>query len=302
MLETTFVARVHPGDDVAACIALKSKGTFAVLLGMGVHPEYQGKGLEHPLMKHALDYLDVRGYSATFAVGPSERLVPILSRCGFKEPAPRAFPRAAREKLGASAGKLFMRARQVVHCDAVRVGEALLRPARMQDVGEMRRIFNDCVEEEGCALLDTESLSMDDMANVVQGHGPRHPILVAEEGSQLVGWACLEPYGGLPQRPCYERCASAQVLLQRDARGRGLAEGLLGALLRSAKANGFHKLCVAIRKDNDSALRLFTRLHFHFAGEHRDQIRVNGRWVDTVCMDLVVDDDEAKVTLSDTGL
>jgi len=79
------------------------------------------------------------------------------------------------------------------------------------------------------------------------------------------------------------------VYVDRDWRGRGVGRHLLDALVDRARAIGFHKLVLAAFAWNERGLRAYRRAGFRDVGVYREQGRLDGRWVDTIVMEKILD-------------
>ncbi len=69
-----------------------------------------------------------------------------------------------------------------------------------------------------------------------------------------------------------------------DRHGRGVGAALLGALLNTARARGFHALSLSVRRDNPAAIKLYERNGFV------KLFGVEGSW--TMKVDLAASDEE----------
>ncbi len=117
--------------------------------------------------------------------------------------------------------------------------------------------------------------------------GPRHPVLVAERDGAVVGWGSLNPFS---PRPAYRYVADFSVYVERAARGSGVGRALLAALIAEARRLGYHKLVLAAFPFNAAGTALYRRVGFREVGVYREQGVLDGRWVDTVVMELLLDD------------
>ena len=75
------------------------------------------------------------------------------------------------------------------------MGVTLIRPARQADLPAITAIYNDAVLKT-TATFDLEPKTAAEQAKWFRAHGPKHPILVAEEGEGVLGWASLSAWSG----------------------------------------------------------------------------------------------------------
>ena len=67
-------------------------------------------------------------------------------------------------------------------------------------------------------------------------------------------------------------------------------EGLLAALIERARELGYHKLVLAAFLQNEAGMRLYTRFGFREVGVYREQGLLDGRWVDVIIMERMLDE------------
>ena len=161
-----------------------------------------------------------------------------------------------------------------------------VRPATAADVPAIARIYNQGIADR-LATLETEERTADQRRAWLAARGPRHPVLVAERAGRVVGWGSLNPFN---PRPAYRFVADFSVYVERAARGTGVGSVLLQALITEARRLGYHKLVLAAFPFNEAGTRLYRRLGFREVGVYQEQGVLDGRWVDTVVMELLLDD------------
>jgi L-amino acid N-acyltransferase YncA len=65
-----------------------------------------------------------------------------------------------------------------------------IRKATLADLGAITEIYNEAILKT-VATFDTEPKTEAEQKRWFDHHGPRYPILVAEEANLIVGWASL---------------------------------------------------------------------------------------------------------------
>ena len=170
--------------------------------------------------------------------------------------------------------------------DDARPPSLTVRPADDGDVPAITRIYNDGIADR-VATLETEQRTEDERRAWLAARGPRHPVLVAERGDEVVGWGSLNAFS---PRPAYRFVADFSVYVDRAARGSGVGGVLLAALIAEARRLGYHKLVLAAFPFNEAGMRLYRRFGFREVGVYREQGVLDGRWVDTIVMELLLDD------------
>ena len=162
---------------------------------------------------------------------------------------------------------------------------ATIRDATQADVDAICAIHNQGIADR-VATLDTTVRAPEDTRAWLTERGPRHPVLVAAREGTVVGWASLNRFNA---RPAYDFVADFSVYVERASRGRGIGRQLLDALIARARTLGFHKMVLAAMAFNDAGLALYARAGFTRVGVYREQGQLDGRWVDVVIMERLLD-------------
>lgn len=109
--------------------------------------------------------------------------------------------------------------------------------------------------------------------------------LVAREaaGAPVLGWVALTAYSS---RRVYSGVAWESVYVAADARGRGVGQALLEAVLPASESAGFWTLLAGVMAENRPSLRLHERVGFRRVGVLRALGRdPAGRWRDVVLLE-----------------
>lgn len=112
-----------------------------------------------------------------------------------------------------------------------------------------------------------------------------HPFarLVALAGERVAGWAALSP---VSSRKAYAGVAEVSVYVGTQHRGEGVGRALLEALIRESEANGVWTLQAGIFPENAASVALHLACGFREVGRRERVARLNGRWRDTVLLEL----------------
>jgi L-amino acid N-acyltransferase YncA len=159
-----------------------------------------------------------------------------------------------------------------------------LRPATIGDAEAICRIYNQGIEDRQ-ATLETTLRTPDERRAWLEARTPRHPVLVAERGGAIVGWASLNAFN---PRACYDHVADFSLYVERAARGSGVGRRLLEALIARARELGYHKLVLAAFPTNEAGCALYARCGFRTVGIYREQGMLGGKWVDTILMEQLL--------------
>jgi L-amino acid N-acyltransferase YncA len=162
-----------------------------------------------------------------------------------------------------------------------------VRPATADDADAICRIYNQGIEDR-VATLETELRTPDERRQWLAARSARHPVIVAEDADDAVlGWGSLNAFNS---RQAYRFVADFSIYVERAARGRGVGRAMLTRLVELGREHGYHKLVLSAFPTNASGLALYTRLGFRTVGVYKEQGRLDGRWVDTIVMEKLIDD------------
>jgi phosphinothricin acetyltransferase len=161
----------------------------------------------------------------------------------------------------------------------------VVRPAGTVDLPRMLDIYNHEVRLS-TATYDTRPRSLPEQEEWFTHHGPGHPVLVAEEGGYVTGWASLSPWS---DRPAYDRSVEVSVYVAEEHRGKGYGKLLLQALIDAARSRGHHALLARISADNTVSILLHRKLGFTEVGLLKEVGHKFGRMLDVSIMELILD-------------
>jgi phosphinothricin acetyltransferase len=159
-----------------------------------------------------------------------------------------------------------------------------IRLAGVRDAAAVAEIYNQGIAERA-ATFETEARSADEMARRIAEDRQRFPVLVAEDGEAILGWAAIGPYR---PRACYAGVGEFSVYVSRRARGRGVGRALVVELIREATTRGYWKLLSRIFPFNTASRALCRSLGFREVGTYEKHGRLDGRWLDVVIVERVI--------------
>jgi L-amino acid N-acyltransferase YncA len=160
--------------------------------------------------------------------------------------------------------------------------ELSIRPASQADAAAIAQIYNEGIDDR-LATFETEPRTAADVDGWLEAG---FPLVVVERGSDVVAWASAPPYR--PRRPAYSGVAEFSVYVAREARGRGAGRVALQALVAECERRGYWKLVSRIFPENEASLALCRSLGFREVGVYRRHGKLDGRWMDTVIVELLI--------------
>ncbi len=168
-----------------------------------------------------------------------------------------------------------------------------IRPAGWDDLPAITKIYNEAVLTT-TATFDTEPKTVDQRADWFRAHGERHPVLVAEAGGQVVGWASLSAWS--PRR-AYDDTAEVSLYVLASQRGQGIGRRLMAAVLAAGRQAGLHTILARVTEGNAVSVGLHHSAGFELVGVMREVGFKFGRRLDVHLMQLVWPDQIAAAEL-----
>jgi L-amino acid N-acyltransferase YncA len=157
------------------------------------------------------------------------------------------------------------------------------RPARPDDAEAIARIYNEGIEDR-VGTFETEPRDPDDVLGWIEAG---YPIVVTEdERGEVVAWASAPPYRA--QRPAYSGVAEFSIYVARSARGRGVGQQTIVALISEAEGRGYWKLVSRIFPENEASLALCRSVGFREVGVYRSHAKLDGMWRDVVIVERLI--------------
>ena len=159
-----------------------------------------------------------------------------------------------------------------------------IRRATEADAAAICRIYNQGIEDR-LATLETELRTPEERRQWMAARGERHPVIVAEHDSTIVGWGSLNVFNA---RPAYRHVADFSVYVERAWRGKSVGRALLERLVELGRELGYHKLVLSAFPFNAAGVALYERMGFRTVGIYKEQGLLDGRWVDTIIMERLL--------------
>ncbi|MEZ5851063.1 MAG: N-acetyltransferase family protein [Hyphomicrobiaceae bacterium] len=159
-----------------------------------------------------------------------------------------------------------------------------VRAATIADIPAIARIYGHAVTS-GTASFELEApdtAEMERRFRAVTGGG--YPYLVAERDGAVLGYAYVGQYR---PRPAYRWSVENSIYVDPGAKRGGVGRLLLAALIEAATARGYRQMIAVIGDSGQSAsIGLHRAMGFTFSGTIHSVGFKNGRWLDSVIMQL----------------
>ncbi|WP_087722186.1 GNAT family N-acetyltransferase [Pandoraea sp. PE-S2T-3] len=158
-----------------------------------------------------------------------------------------------------------------------------VRDATDSDLAVIRDIYNDAVEHT-TAIWNEIVVDLDNRrewltARLAKGF----PVIVAQRGDDVLGYAS---YGDWRAFDGYRHTVEHSIYIHQNARGGGVGEALMRALIERARAANIHVMIASIEAQNAPSIRLHEKLGFRTVGVFSEVGTKFGRWLDLTCMEL----------------
>jgi L-amino acid N-acyltransferase YncA len=159
-----------------------------------------------------------------------------------------------------------------------------IRRATLADAEAIRQIYN--LEVTGStATLDLVPRSVEEQAAWMVAHSGVYPVVVADEGGEVIGFASLSPYR---PRPGYATAVEDSIYVAGDHRGQGIGRALLSEAVVMARTHGFHSIVARVSATQQASVALHKACGFDFVGVEREIGRKFGRWIDVAILQLLL--------------
>ena len=159
-----------------------------------------------------------------------------------------------------------------------------VRLATLDDAEPIRQIYNLEVTTS-TATFDLVPRSLEEQRGWLSERSGARAVLVAETDGEVCGFGSLSPWR---DRPAYATTVEDSVYVHRDHQGRGVGRVLLGELITTATAHGFHACMARVVGGHEASIALHQRCGFEVVGTEREVGRKFGRWLDVVLMERLL--------------
>ena len=131
----------------------------------------------------------------------------------------------------------------------------------------------------GAATFTTEPPTWEAWDN---GHLAACRLVAIDAAGTVLGWAALSPVSG---RCVYAGVAEVSVYVAAAARGHGVGQALMQALVTASEQNGLWTLQAGIFPENAASLRLHAAVGFRQVGRRERIGQLRGVWHDTLLLE-----------------
>jgi phosphinothricin acetyltransferase len=159
-----------------------------------------------------------------------------------------------------------------------------VRAARLDDLPAIRAIYNHYVLTSTCTFQSEPDTEEERLA-WFQERATAHPVVIAENAGEVVGWAALSPWKG---RCAYRHSVELSVYIRHDWQRRGVGRALAVDLIARARAGGHHTIIGGACTEQEGSLALQRALGFEQVALFREVGHKFGRWLDVAYTQLIL--------------
>lgn len=153
----------------------------------------------------------------------------------------------------------------------------IMRQAKKEDLAALTAIYNYEIRH-GTATFDCEEKTVQERALWLEAHNSsNHPLLVAENDGQILGYASLSTYGA---KDAFASSVELSVYVHPEHRHEGIGETLARAVIDAVRGDGLtHLIISVITSDNETSVAMHRKLGFVFQGRIPEIARKFGRYL-----------------------
>jgi phosphinothricin acetyltransferase len=157
-----------------------------------------------------------------------------------------------------------------------------IRPAAQEDLPRIVEILNYTIENSHATFATQPTTVVERRAwfEHFAATGP-HRLLVAQQGNDVLGYACSQPYR---DHEAFRETAEASIALDVSCRGRGVGTTLYRALFDILVDEPVHVILAGIALPNDASIALHRKFGFTEVGTFRDYALKNGQYISSTWM------------------
>jgi len=164
-------------------------------------------------------------------------------------------------------------------------GTILIRAATADDLEAITAIYNDAVRNT-VSTFDTRERTMDQQMAWLTKRETKHPVVVAESGGKVAGWASLGPWS---ERGAYAGTAEISLYVSENHRRKGIGKALVERILELGGKAGLHAVISRIVSSNKASLELSRKSGFKPAGTLKEVGHKFGKYHDIEIWQYIYD-------------
>ena len=137
-----------------------------------------------------------------------------------------------------------------------------IRAATLEDVPAIAEIFNHAIAHTTASFY-RDPRTLEQRTAWLNNRKDRYAVLVADNGSQVVGWVALDPWS---EKWGYRISAEVSYYVDPDFHGQGIGSQLVERITDVARENDFQNILAKICENNELSLKVAERYGFECVG------------------------------------
>ncbi|MBN2599512.1 MAG: N-acetyltransferase [Candidatus Thermoplasmatota archaeon] len=141
-----------------------------------------------------------------------------------------------------------------------------IRKAQPKDIPIITEIYNEAIKST-TATFDTTPKTIEEQHLWFEDHGPKNPVMVAEQDGIIIAWGSLSKWS---DRCAYTDTAEVSLYVTEPYQGKGIGTRLLTQLLEEGHKQGLHAVIARITEGNTASISLHESLGFFHIGTMKE--------------------------------
>lgn len=141
-----------------------------------------------------------------------------------------------------------------------------IRKANLKDLESITEIYNHAILNT-VATFDTEPKTVKEQKKWFEEHSSKNPMLVAEIGEEIVGFASLSKYS---IRCAYSDTAEISIYIKEKYQGKGVGTQLMKEIVDAGEKAGLHAVISRIAEGNKISIKLHEDVGFKHVGIYKE--------------------------------
>ncbi len=167
----------------------------------------------------------------------------------------------------------------------------IVRDATRWDLARIRDLYNGLIESTTGAWTEIPETLQERERWFARQRDAHFPVLVAEHGRDVVGYAAYGSFRGEGRWPGYRYTVEHSIHVDESMWGCGVGRALMDELVKRASASSIHVMVAAVDGANEASIAFHQRLGFEIVGRMPETGIKFGRWLDLVLMQRILGDD-----------
>ena len=164
--------------------------------------------------------------------------------------------------------------------------EVIIRPAEINDVGEILEIVNHEILNS-TVIYDYEERTFEQQLKwFEQKKASRMPVIVADDGNRVLGFGT---YGIFRPWAAYQYSAEHSIYVRKDHRASGIGQKLMANLIELARLNGFHTMIAGVDGTNEKSIDFHKKFGFTEVGTFKEVGFKFNQWLDLRFLQLILE-------------